>query len=114
MLHETKVIEIRDEGTLIVALATRLRGGRETRIGRLLRRVGYSPEYETDLPACVLLTRANGGQSNYDPYEWGDRTWSAAHHWITAHWDDIPDGGLIDVRVCLGETSEPCASEVMP
>lgn len=115
MAHETKVIEIRDEGTCIPALAVRLVGGFETRVGRLLRRAGYSPEEQRPkgFPACVLLTRANGGRSEYDPYEWGDRTWSTAHHWLTEHWDDIEDGGLVDVRVALGESATPCESEVL-
>lgn len=48
---------------------------------------------------------------NFDPYDWNDRTFQTAHLHIEEHWDQLKSGDLIDVRVILGETDKPCASE---
>lgn len=108
MSHETKVFEIRDRETLIVAVAVRVAGDGATRAGRLLRRGGYGHP-------VILLAKVNGGcrgTAHDDPYDWGDRTMNAAHCYIEEHWDGIDDGGIVDVRVPLGEADAPCASEV--
>ena len=59
----------------------------------------------------MQLTSFARGQSNYDPYSWGDRTYSVAHNYIQEHWDEIKAGDVIDVEYILGETPEPKLSE---
>ena len=104
MIHETKFFELRDEGTFVPLVAIRVRAG-GGRVGALARRAGYRDS--------VLVTSLNGGRKAHaDPYAHGGRTLVAAHHYIKEQWDRLIDGALIDVRVILGEESEPCQSEL--
>ena len=45
---------------------------------------------------------------------WGSvwRTMPTAHYWIIEHFDEIQDGAVVDVRVILGETTEPAPAEI--
>ncbi len=117
---ESKVFELRDDATFIPIIASRMvpvacwasgiavDGTADSRVQWLLRRAGYS----RGRPYLVLLTRLDGGISEYDPYSWGgNRTWVPAHQHIAEHWDELESGDLIDVRVLLGEESAPCESE---
>lgn len=108
----TKVLEIRDEGTFILALGVDMNPG--PHIGHeapfaiekwALRRCGYP----CDGHANVLLTRLDGnGQATNDPYGWkgGTRTFPIAHNWIIEHWDELSDGDVVDVSFILGETKQ--------
>ncbi len=117
MTIETKLFELRDTGTFIPVIASRMRADREPEVQIfgswkrehwLLRRAGYSDGE----PFLVLLARLDGGgRAEYDPYAWASRTWTPAHDYIAAHWDALRSGDLIDSRVCLGEASAPCESE---
>lgn len=114
---EVKLIELRDKGTFIPLLCVRLwreRAGDPRAIGLcsppeshwLIGAAGYGPE------PLVMITHLNGGhKAEYDPYAWGGRTYPVAHLYIQDHWDNIPDGGIVDVRVILGETTEMPESE---
>ena len=101
-------IEIRDNGTFILAVAVAL--SRED--GALIRRAGYGERQ-------ILLARADGGRkAEWDPFAWGDRTWTVAHLWIAEHWSELlaasAEGAshhVVDVRYILGETSAPAPSE---
>ena len=97
---ETKLLEIRDAGTLIPAVAVLL----SSDDGWLARRAGYGPPW-------VLLTSAFGGRkAESDPYAWGDRTMSVAHQCIAENWTTIANGSVIDVEFILGETRAPKSS----
>jgi hypothetical protein len=100
---EIKQIEIRDSATMIPALAIKVSGND----GWLMRRAGYGPT------SCTLLIYLATGEAQYDPFAWrsGADTIPAAHHYLIDHWDDIPDGGLVDARVARGQTDTPCESE---
>ena len=37
------------------------------------------------------------GKASHDPYSWGDRTMYHAHLYIQDHFDEIDDGGVVDV-----------------
>ena len=102
---ETKVFELRDVATFIPIIASRMES-RDSREAWLLRRGGYAPG-----SSLVLLSKVDGDRAYYDPYDWGGRTYPAAHQYIAENWDDLPSGALIDVRVILGETAEACATE---
>ena len=109
---QTKILEIRDEGTYIAALAvnmnpTAFTGGPEA---WFLSRCGYP----CDGVPNILLTRLDGkGQATNDPYSWEGvgRTFPAAHHWIIEHWNEISDGDVVDVQFILGETKQKKVSE---
>lgn len=104
---KAKALEIRDSMTFIAALAVDMNPENEGQ-RYLLRRCGYPSD---GLPN-VILTRLDGnGKATNDPYEWGGRTWPAAHNWIIAHWDELVDGSVVDVEFILGETPAPKESE---
>jgi hypothetical protein len=118
---ETKLIEVRDRMTCIVVLCVRPwpvtlpydvdretdKGAKLNKLQRMAWRCGYKEA------RAVIMTRlaepGRGAQS--DPFEWLDRTMSQAHNYIEQNWEKIPNGGLVDVRVVLGEEKEPAESE---
>ena len=101
---ETKFFEIRDSGTFIPAMATCLDGSDSW----LALRAGFGK----DRP-YIILTQLEGLETQYDRYNWrgAARTMPAAHAYIEEHWDELKSGDLVDVRVPLGEATEPCKSE---
>jgi len=105
---KTKVLEIRDRGTFIPALAVRLSrdGAGDIAVNYLARRSGYGDE------GCVLLTHLGGGKmAQCDPYAWNDRTWHVAHLFITDNWEGLKNGDVIDVEYILAETKTKKTSE---
>lgn len=111
---DSKIFELRDFATFIPVVATKLKTMPQSTISReewLLRRAGFnSQSIDTTF---VLLARAEGGKAYYDPNDWNDRTFTAAHRHICENWDNLPSGALIDVRFVLGETVAPCFSEYL-
>lgn len=105
---EAKVLEIRDEGTFIPALAVNINPSTEQQ-RYLMRRVGYP----CDGVPNVILTHltADGGPAWNDPYGWSGRTYPIAHNYIIEHWHELDDGDVIDVQFILGETAAPKRSE---
>ena len=105
---ETKLIEIRDEGTMIIALCVNMNPTTEFQ-RRALRRYGYPCDGRPN----ILITHASGGfKANNDPYSWGGRTWPVAHNYIIENWGNLNDGDVVDVSFILGETTEPKVSEL--
>ena len=103
-----KMVEIRDSGTFIPALAVQL--GSENEDGRkvfrsdderevtrwLLERAGFGPEHG-DQRRYVALVKFVGGEpveAHIDPFAWGlnPRTYHVAHQWIERHFDEIEVG----------------------
>ena len=107
---KTKTFEIRDRGTFIPAIATRIapedwNDDANEKDRYLMRRAGYrSP--------LVLLGRIDGGiVPHYDIHEWNDRTYHVAHGFIEKSWDALESGAVVDVQFILGETDAPKISE---
>lgn len=88
---ETKCIEIRDEGTCIPAMAFKMAAGDPVE-DRFFWRCGYPRDGST-----VILMELNRQKATSDPYE---------------HFDEIPNGGVVDVRVILGENDTPATREI--
>jgi len=117
---ETKLIELRDEGTLMVVLGVKFRDITEWDAAALAR-AGYGHDEESR-EWYVLLVNLGGGATEAftDPFGWRTpkhgRTLFEAHRWLRDNefaWDSLPaDGALIDVRVILGERKLPAESEV--
>lgn len=102
-MFETKVLEIRDSGTFIPAIAIRVDNSHY-----LSRRAGFVEH------SAILLTDLNGGRKAcFDPYDWdgGARTMPVAHDYITKHWDSLVNGDVVDVQFIIGETKEKKLSE---
>ena len=125
---QAKALEIRDRMTFVAALAVEMGPGKpypnnanltldelqvllDAKVARayLLRRCGYS----LDGPPMIMLTRLDGDahHATTDPYVWNDRTFKAAHLYITKNWATLKDGDVIDVEFILGETAQPKVSE---
>lgn len=103
---ETKFLEIRDRGTCIPVMAQKLAATtfKETQI---LHRYGWVAE------AGIILTRLDTVEATNDPYQWNCiRTMCTAHDYIDSNFDTIPNYSVVDVRVILGETTEPAQSEI--
>jgi hypothetical protein len=94
-------LEIRDEMTLIPALAIELDHNPAT------QRLGY-------VGRNVLLIRLSDSTSQILPWNWASkRTMQNAHKWILANWDSIDrDGYVVDVSFILGETQTPKRAEM--
>jgi len=123
-MTEVKLIEIRDRGTFIPAIAIRVEPYPEPYPGTtqlmtstkdliaeaesyLLRRAGYS----SGLP-CVLFTRLDcDGPINFESYDWGDRTYQTIHNHLEMNWGLVISGDVLDVEFLLKETTEPKVSE---
>jgi hypothetical protein len=102
-----KTFEIRDVATFIPAvgvLCSRINQDSE-QDAFLMRCAGYGPE------EVVLLTKLSGGKSEYDPYDWGDRTMTCAHHYIQENFHSLETGAVVDVEYILNETQTPKVSE---
>jgi hypothetical protein len=121
----TKFIEIRDEGTCILALAIQMQAtatglGDRTFTDPAIAEIErwflhYRSGYPDDGSSIMLMCLCDGKATN-DPYEWialgmGSRTMGNAHNWITDHWRDVKDGDVVDVQFILGETKVPKVSE---
>ncbi len=98
---KTKLIEIRDAATFIPALAIQVSGAD----GYLLRRAGFG-----DHP-CVYLVKLATQDAKYDPYDWDNRTMTAAHEHIENNFELLADGEVVDVQFILGETATKKLSE---
>lgn len=104
---ETKILEIRDKGTMIAALCVNMNPANDVQ-RYYLRRYGYPCDGRPN----IMVTHANGGQkASNDPYEWGGRTWPYAHNYIIEHWDELKDGDVVCVETILGERQSPKISE---
>lgn len=99
---KNKLVEIRDEGTFIPALAIEVAGTD----GYLMRRAGFQSP-------MVILVKLVGEQWQYDPYGWGGRTMPVAHKYIQEHWEELQDGAVVDVEYVLGERDTPKISEAV-
>lgn len=109
MLTETKLLEIRDEGTFIPVLAIWLES--ETDSGRyLLARAGYA---ENPSPAHIVIWQMDGGagRATSNAYKWASHTMNTAHLYIIKNWDEIETGEVIDVEFIRGETRVKKISE---
>lgn len=109
-----KMFEVRDSGTFIPVMATKLTPGGSEMNRYLLARAGYG-RTPAEQSQYVMLTRVSGGGgvSHSDPWGWSQnpRTMHVAHKYITEHFDDLQEGAVVDVEFILGITTSPKVSE---
>ena len=109
MNPEVKFFEVRDSGTHIPVMCVRFSIlDLPERQQHIARRGGWGP-----LQYGLYYIKLAYPQTQFDAYEWSDRTNQAAHLWIEGHWNELEDGALIDVRVCLDESDTPCESDYL-
>jgi hypothetical protein len=100
---ETKLLEIRDAGTLIPALAIKISGAD----GYLARRAGFNAP-------MIYLVHLTSEKACYDPYSWpsgAGRTMQVAHLAIENNWESLRDHDVVDVEFILGLRDAPKVSE---
>jgi hypothetical protein len=107
---ETKILEVRDQGTFIPVLAVNMNSVNPVHAW-FLRRMGYPNDGRPN----VGITRldANGGPFWNDPFGWSKsaRTIPTAHELIIAKWNELRDGDVVCVETILGERQHPKISE---
>ena len=112
---ETKTFEVRDSATFLPVIATRITRQVDQNFSDpgaeaedyLLGRSGYSLE----VPLILMTPLIGGRTAEYEAYAWNDRTLQAAHLMLQENWDDFETGDVVDVRVFMGEATEPVVSE---
>jgi hypothetical protein len=109
-----KIVEIRDRGTFIPALAVQM-GSRDDQERWLLSSAGFGKSAE-EQSRYVVLVKINGGEpcdAHIDPEGWGKnpRTYNVAHRWLQQHFSDVAQGQVIDVEYLLGEAPAPKVSD---
>lgn len=115
---ETKMVEIRDKGTFIPAIAIRLGPRLATEsvpeVERyLLARAGFGVGVGTQRE-YVILMRFNPEEANYDPQSWRNkRTMPVAHQFIIDHFAEMKNGAVIDVEWILKESESIKESEAV-
>ena len=110
-----KVLEIRDEGTCIPALAIKMVADSPIEEKYLYYRSGYpNPLEHRNSRAAVVLMHLSTQEAKVDPYDWDyARTMKAAHLYITDHFDELQDGQVVDVRVTtFREATVPARPEI--
>jgi len=109
-----KVIEIRDRGTHIEAMAIRMKADNPNQVYGIHERSGHPVD-----GSSIVLMHLDSLKATNDPYEWpslgmGPRTMVEAHNFIIDYFDEIADGEVVDVEYLLGETKAPKVSENLP
>lgn len=101
---KSKMVEVRDNGTRIpcLVISTEAESSKEHSFW-CAQGFGGSD---------VILIRCEDQKAAYDPYEWQGRTMHEAHLYLQSHFNEIEDFSVVDVRVILGEASEPARTEV--
>lgn len=104
-----KLIEIRDRGTCITAIAIKTKATTWFE-EPFLQRGGWGP-------GNVILVKCNGeAKACYDPFEWradGSRTMFEAHRYIEQHFGELQDFDIVDVPFILGETDTKVTSDII-
>lgn len=106
---KTKLFEVRDRGTTLVLMATRL-GSRTYIESQMLVRCGFVSTED-----YVLIGALDGGKFDvtYDKFDHRhSRTKFAAYGYIQDNWDRLETGAVIDVEFILGETAQPKEREI--
>lgn len=107
---ETKVLEVRDAGTFIPVIATKMLTMDPVEAYYVHGRCGYSND-QTHL--SVILARLDNGEGNSDPYDWpgSTRTMRAAHLYIEKEFYNLASGDVVDVEYIMGITATKKLSE---
>ena len=100
-----KLIEIRDNATKINAMITKMvptEMVNNNNPNKYFRNVEYKILRDSGYPIIdnplILLTELESGRSQYDPYKWDNNTMRSAHRYINHHFDEIPNGWVVDVE----------------
>jgi len=109
---EVKLLEIRDEGTKIAAMAIKMFGANKKQ-RQILRFSGFNQTTPDEYLVALTYVACNNRQINFDYFEWSNsRTMKAAHSYIEEHFDDLKDGDVVDAEFILKLTDKPKKAEI--
>ena len=111
----TKLLEVRDRGTLITVMATKMVSHNQDHVKKAIERTFLRfAGYEEDVPVVLVTKLANPSETHIDPYEWTfGRTMREAHMYIMECFDELSTGDVVDVEYILGETNHRKESQVL-
>lgn len=110
---EIKLFEIRDKGTYVPVMCTRL-AARTEKEQKMLSNAGFG-QTVNEQKAYVIYTPLDGsswGRADFDPYTWTNRTQREAHKYIRDNWEELENNSVIDVEFILKETEKPKESQL--
>lgn len=99
---ETKLITIYDTATRIRVMATMMQGTEQGEEHRL-RLTGHGGPH----PLLVVTKIEDMAESEWDPYNWGNRGMIFAHDYIHTHWDKLKTCDSIDIEYLMKKTTTP-------
>jgi hypothetical protein len=103
-----KVLEIRDRGTNIAAMAVVMEPDSAIE-DYYLERAGFPTE---PLVTLIPMEKLYGmPRATWDAYDWKDRTMHVAHTYIEKNFYEMDNGDVVDVEFILGETKVKKTSE---
>lgn len=113
MIQTTKLLEIRDTGTLIPVLAVRLCASCEAERW-MLAHCGYGGTVAEQSQYIAVWPLAGGRQvctTDFFGHTVAGRTMVVAHDYINRHFDELESGAVVDVQFILGATPAPAKSD---
>lgn len=117
---QIKLLEIRDEGTHVPAIAISIStppAELSRREYDILARAGYGPtsiiaDDSGSEPMILLGFLIGGRKMHYDPYNWDTSTMMQAHLFLQRFWKHVKSGDLICVETILGKRALPKPTEL--
>lgn len=98
---KTKLFEVFDRHSVFCVMATAYAGSTPKEDWLLVKAgLGPSSAYQ------VMLTDLESGETQRDPYRWGDR-FTSLHQYIAAHFDTLASGAVLDLEVIRQEKDTP-------
>ena len=101
-MSEVKHIELRDEGTFISLIVTRVDHSHPIQ-GYVVRRAGWL----SNEIIMTVLQYSLTFHSFFEAQKKNQRTFGVAYQELQKNWDSYPNGSVLDVSFILGET-ETC------
>lgn len=109
-MMQTKLFEIRDRATCIMALAVKFNADNDHERW-MLSHAGYG-YLDQDHSEYVLLGSLDGDfKGTTDPYKQDSGTMLIAHQYIRQFWSYLQSGQVIDCQFIRGETDKPVESD---
>ncbi len=106
---QVKMFEIRDYATFFPVICIKPGIDDEGGDEYLLKRSGY--DLSESRRTVIMMHGQEVSRCEYNPFNWGDRTFHNAHLHIKENWEKLNTGDVIDVEFILGESKEAKTSE---
>lgn len=108
---ETKMFEVRDDGTLIPVLVVKYEVHDKKDL-RFFERGGVDIRSIVSIPPVIQVTMLTTMETERSAGAWKGRTMRVAHRFIQEKWYELENYAVIDVEFILGETQTSKSSEL--